>query len=121
MDPKYKKANSKDFTIVKRIIQLWDRTMHRYRYRIDLWKQYLSFCFVIKSRKVFYKALSHAVKFNPFDLDLWLAGVYYEFEVVSNPWRARKVFHKALKINRKLPQFWIEYFRFEMQFAQKIL
>ena len=33
-----KKFNNRDFTIVKRIINLWDRIMNKYRYRIDLWK-----------------------------------------------------------------------------------
>ena len=77
IDPKYKRANTKDFTIVKRAIRLWDRTLHKYRFRIDLWKQYLLFCHTIKSKKAFYKALTNAVRFNPFELELWLAGVYY--------------------------------------------
>lgn len=112
LDPRFKKANTKDFSVVKRIIRLWDRTMHRYRYRIDLWKEYLAFCYVVKSRKTFYKALSTAVKFNPFDLELWLAGVYYEVEANNNPWKGRKVFHKALKTNRQDRRFWAEYLRF---------
>lgn len=95
--------------------------MHKYRYRIDLWKQYLAFCFTVKSRKTFYKALSNAVKFNPFSLELWLSGVYYEFEVNKNPWKARKVFHKAIKVNRTNLEFWVEYLRFELMFAQLIL
>lgn len=95
--------------------------MHRYRYRIDLWKEYLAFCYVVKSRKTFYKALSNAVKFNPFNLELWLAGVYYEVEANNNPWKARKVFHKALKTNRLDRQFWAEYLRFELTFAQIVL
>jgi U3 small nucleolar RNA-associated protein 6 len=107
MDPKYKKTDTRDFTIVKRAIRLWDRTMHKYRYRIELWKQYLAFCYVVKSRKTFYKALSNAVKFNPFSLELWLSGVYYEFEVNKNPWKARKVYHKALKVNRTNLEFWV--------------
>jgi U3 small nucleolar RNA-associated protein 6 len=42
--------------------------MHKYKYRIDLWKQYLSFAYVIKSKKIFYKALSNAIRFNPFNI-----------------------------------------------------
>lgn len=121
LDPRFRKANTKDFSVVKRIIRLWDRTMYRYRYRIDLWKEYLAFCYVVKSRRTFYKALSNAVKFNPFELDLWLSGVYYEVEANNNPWKARKVFHKALKTNRTNRRFWQEYLRFELTFAQIIL
>ena len=52
--------------VIKRIIKLWDRTMHKYRYRMYLWKQYLIFCIVIKSKKHFYKALTNALRFLPF-------------------------------------------------------
>jgi Tfp pilus assembly protein PilF len=87
--------------------------MHKYRFRIDLWKQYLAFCHAIKSKKAFYKALTNAVRFNPFSLELWLAGAYYEFEVIKNPWKARKIFHKALKLNKSNIDLWKEYLRFE--------
>lgn len=61
------------------------------------------------------------MKFNPFSLDLWLSGVFYEFEVNKNPWKARKVFHKAIKVNRTNLEFWVEYLRFELMFTQIIL
>ena len=39
--------------VVKRIIKLWDRTMHKFKHNVDLWKQYLQFCIVIKSSFIF--------------------------------------------------------------------
>lgn len=56
------------FIVVRRIIKLWDRTMHKYRFRAYLWKQYLSFCIIIKSKKHFYKALTNALRFLPFEV-----------------------------------------------------
>ena len=37
ISPVYKYSN----IVIKRIIKLWDRTMHKFRYRTYLWKQYL--------------------------------------------------------------------------------
>jgi hypothetical protein len=35
---------------------------------------------------------------NPYELDLWLLAAYYEFDVLKNPFNARKIFYKALKV-----------------------
>jgi hypothetical protein len=52
--------------------------MHKYKYRAYLWKQYMAFCIAIKSKKHFYKALTNALRFLPFEVDLWKIGVRYE-------------------------------------------
>lgn len=94
----FRKQGKTDFSVVRRIIKLWDRTMHKYRFRAYLWKQYLSFCIAIKSKKHFYKALTNALRFLPFELQLWKIGVRYEVEIGRNLWKARKLFHKGLKL-----------------------
>lgn len=52
--------------------------MHKFKYDIELWKQYLDFCIKSSSKKQFYKALSFALRFVPFSEDLWMIGVHYE-------------------------------------------
>jgi len=64
-NPLFKKQSSSDFSIVKRVIRIWDKTMHKYKFQLKLWKQYLSFCISIKSKKHFYKALTNGLKFLP--------------------------------------------------------
>jgi len=36
---------------------------------------------------------------NVKSLDIWLLAAYYQFEMNNNPFKARKMFLKALKIN----------------------
>lgn len=72
--------------------------MHKYKFKLHLWKQYLKFCITIASKKHFYKALTNALRFLPFELDLWKIGVEYEKEVGHNLWKARKILIKAMKI-----------------------
>lgn len=86
--------------------------MHKFKYNVDLWKQYLDFCIKTKSKNQFYKALSNALRFLPFCEDLWLIGVYYEIEVGLNLWKARKIFIKALRSNSTKVNLWLEMFKF---------
>ena len=89
---------------------------HKYPYRISLWQEYLIFCYKIHSKKQFFKALSLALSHNANNLKFWLLGVYYEFDVQKNPFKARKLFFKALKLNGRNLDFWLEYFSFEIKF-----
>lgn len=63
--------------VVRRIIKLWERTMFKFKYNVDLWKQFLDFCIKNQSKKQFYRALSSAIRFVPFSEDLWLIGINY--------------------------------------------
>ncbi|CAD8135269.1 unnamed protein product [Paramecium pentaurelia] len=109
-----KKVTTRDYAIVKRIIYIWDRIMNKYRYNIDLWKQYLSFCYIIESKKHFFKVITKALNFNPFNTDLWLAGALFELEKAHNPIKARKIFYQALRINNKNVDLWGSYLDFEL-------
>lgn len=40
--------------------------------------------------------MSAALRFNPYSIELWLMAIYYEFESNKNPFKARKIFYKAL-------------------------
>ena len=105
---------------MRRIIQLFDRMTTKYRHRIDLFKQYLVFCYKIHSKKQIAKVLSQALATHPNSLLFWLLGVYHEFEVERNPFKARKIFFKALKINGANLDFWREYFGFEARFFKLV-
>ena len=54
------------FLVVRRIIKLWERTMFKFKYNVELWKQFLQFCVVNHSKKQFYRALSNGIRFLPF-------------------------------------------------------
>ena len=104
-----------DFAIVKRIVRLWDRTMHKYKFNLRLWRQYLSFCVAIKSKKHFYKTLTNGLRFLPYEVELWKIGAVYEMERGMNMWKGRKILIKGLKMvpeggrNLELAEFMIKY------------
>ncbi len=109
---------------MKRILRLWDRTMHKYKFKLHLWKQYLQFCLAIASRKHFYKALTNALRFLPFELDLWRIAIAYEQEVGRNLWRGRKILIKGLKMVPSGPrnvELGEDMLRFELDFLNTII
>jgi hypothetical protein len=119
-NPLFKKQAKTDFVLINRIIRLWDRTTHKFKYDVNLWKQFLDFCITIESKKQFYKALSASLRFLPFAEDLWLIGVHYEIEIGLNMWKARKIFIKALRLNSTSVNLWVHMFRFEIQFLKSL-
>ncbi|KRX10234.1 hypothetical protein PPERSA_07319 [Pseudocohnilembus persalinus] len=113
---KIKKENERDYQIIKRIIQLWDKATTKYKYDINLWKQYLSFCYYLKSKRLFFKAVTNALSFNSNNEELWQIAANYEFEVNKNPFKARKIYYKGLKVNSKNSILWSKFLEFELKF-----
>lgn len=72
------------------------------------------------SRKNFYRVFSNAIRFNAGAVKLWLLGIYYEFEVLRNPFKGRQMFLRALKLNSASAEIWSEYLRFECKFVKLI-
>ena len=48
---------------------------------------------------MFFKAVTNALRFNPNHVEFWVAAAFFEFEVCRNPFKARKIFYKALVKN----------------------
>jgi hypothetical protein len=97
---------------------LFDRLCAKFRYRQELWKEYLKFCIQAASRKNFYRVFSNAVRYNSSSLLLWKIAIYFEFDFNLNPFKGRQLFVKALKMNSSVKAFWIEYLRFEAKFVK---
>ena len=54
-----------DGLIRKRITQIWSRCTFKFKYRIDLWKQFLGFCHMTGKKKLFERIVSRGLRFNP--------------------------------------------------------
>jgi len=72
--------------------------MHKYKFKLHLWKQYLSFTIAINSKKHFFKVLTNGLKFLPYEIDLWKIGATYEMEYGMNVWKGRRILIKGLKM-----------------------
>jgi hypothetical protein len=57
-----------DGVLRKRITQIWARCTFKYKYRVDLWKQFLAFCYAVRDPLLFERIVSRALRFNPASL-----------------------------------------------------
>ena len=64
--------------------------------------------------------LSKAVQTHPTVLDFWLIGVYTELDIKGNLFSGRKLMLQAIRNNIQNPSFYLEYFRFEVRFFEKV-
>lgn len=64
--------------------------------------------------------LSKAVQTHPTVLDFWLIGVYTELDIKGNLFSGRKLMLQAIRNNSQNPSFYLEYFRFEVRFFEKV-
>lgn len=53
-------------------------------------------------------------------LDFWLIGVYTELDLKGNLFSGRKLMLQAIRNNSDNPAFYVEYFRFEVRFFEKV-
>ena len=53
-------------------------------------------------------------------LDFWLIGVYTELDVKGNLFSGRKLMLQAIRNNPDNANFYVEYFRFEVRFFEKV-
>jgi hypothetical protein len=57
---------------------------------------------------------------HPTVLDFWLIGVYTELDIKGNLFSGRKLMLQGIRNNPLNPQFYVEYFRFEVSFYDKV-
>lgn len=64
--------------------------------------------------------LSRALQLHPQCLDFWLIGAYTELDLKGNLFNGRKLILSAIRTNQTNPRFYVEYFRFEIKFYEKV-
>ena len=84
-------------------------------------KAYLKFCVQVNSKVQFNQVFQKNLRYFASRVEYWLIAVYFEFDVLRNPFKARSLFHRALAVNRTQPEFWAEYLLFEVKFASLML
>jgi hypothetical protein len=85
-----------------------------------LWKEYLEYLVNTKSYQKLNRVLSKAVQIHPTVLDFWLVGVYTELDLKGNLFSGRKLMLQAIRNNPLNPEYYLEYFRFEVRFFEKV-
>ncbi|CEG43302.1 u3 small nucleolar rna-associated protein 6 [Plasmopara halstedii] len=105
---------------VKRVHNIFDRVLFKHRGSIELWLQYVAFCKREGSSRVLSAVFSRALQSNPRCAELWIEAASYEFGVNLNVDSARVLMQRAIRLNKENRKLWIEYFRLELLYVQKL-
>ncbi|KAG7377100.1 U3 snoRNP protein [Phytophthora pseudosyringae] len=104
----------------KRVHNIFDRVLFKHRGSVELWLQYVAFCKREGSSRVLSSVFSRALQSHPRSAELWIEAASYEFGVNLNVDSARVLMQRAIRLNKHNHKLWIEYFRLELLYVQKL-
>jgi len=120
VDTGKQKSHLGDHAVKKRVMHLYDRATRKFKLNISLWKEYLEYLVHHRSFQKLNRVLSLCVQTHSTVLDFWLIGVYTELDLKGNLFSGRKLMLQAIINNSDNPAFYVEYFRFEVRFFEKV-
>ncbi|KAL3672299.1 hypothetical protein V7S43_002957 [Phytophthora oleae] len=114
------KVSLGDTAGTRRVHNIFDRVLFKHRGSIELWLQYVAFCKREGSSRVLSSVFSRALQSHPRSAELWIEAASYEFGVNLNVDSARVLMQRAIRLNKHHQKLWLEYFRLELLYAQKL-
>ncbi|KAJ1903757.1 U3 snoRNP protein, partial [Coemansia sp. IMI 209127] len=121
------KTTVSDYSIDQRIISIFERALVRHSQDKTLWLQFIAFVKGLGSSsdnngysRMLSKIHARAITSHPFDPKMWVVAADNEFRDNGNGGAARKLMQRALRVNPKSKELWIEYFRLELLLVEKI-
>ena len=110
-----------DYSIVRRIHSLYQKTLKKYKGDVELWLQYFEWSKAIGSSKALGRSFARAIQLHPTNPAFWILAACWEYEENSNMKSARILLQRGLRINQSSHKLWIEYFKLELLYVQKLI
>ena len=114
------KCHSADAMPIKKIHQVFARATKKFSADLDLWLEYIKHCIQFESTKVLSRVFGQALLLHPLEVKLWILASRFEMENQSNMPAARTLMHRALRIIPENEELWLEYFRLELLYLDKL-
>ncbi|GMF99153.1 hypothetical protein B5S33_g3652 [[Candida] boidinii] len=115
------KASISDWSINRRILFIFKRSINRFPNENQLWSEYIKFCKKNGSVKVIYKAYTNLLQLQPRNINAWLSAAKFEFEYNANAKGARNLLQRSLRFNSESLDLWLNYAKFELNYISKLL
>jgi U3 small nucleolar RNA-associated protein 6 len=104
----------------RRVVTVYERAVHRYPGTLALWQRYLDYCSSCEESRRLNALFGRALQLHPTHVPFWLRAARHQFDENANMDVARKLMLRALRINRSSELLWIQYFRFEYCYIDRI-
>ncbi|XP_057753057.1 uncharacterized protein LOC130970890 [Arachis stenosperma] len=115
---KLRKSKS-DAAGMRRIVEIYELALKRYKGDIDLWFRYLEFCRQRKNGRM-KKALAKVIRFHPKVPGVWIYTAAWEFDNNLNVAAARALMQEGLRVCPTSEDLWVEYLRMELVYLNKL-
>eukprot|EP01134_Creolimax_fragrantissima_P005776 CFRG5776T1 len=115
-----KKNTPAEYAIIRRVHFIYRRLLKKFGSDPKLWVQYFDFCKRNESTRLLGRAFADALSVHPREADMWVEAAKYEFEERANIRSARILMQRGLRLNPKSKTLWLEYFRLENMYHEKV-
>ncbi|XP_064604672.1 U3 small nucleolar RNA-associated protein 6 homolog [Liolophura sinensis] len=109
-----------DIAIVQRIHQLFRLATTRFKDDIKLWLSHIEFAKERREKATVSRLFTNMLQIHNKKPDLWLLAAKWEFEENVNSENARSLLQRGLRFNSDSRKLWLEYYRMELLFAEKM-
>eukprot|EP00897_Mesotaenium_endlicherianum_P009985 jgi/Mesen1/9014/ME000565S08343 len=114
------RSSLSDRAITRRVIFIYERAVRKFRGDLRLWLKYMEFCREHGGTRQMQKVITKALQLHPATPGLWIYAAAWEFEHNANVVAARALMQRGLRMCPKAELLWLEYFRMELTYAQKL-
>ncbi|XP_060072023.1 U3 small nucleolar RNA-associated protein 6 homolog [Ylistrum balloti] len=109
-----------DNAISQRIHKLFRLATYRFQDDVKLWLSHVQFSKTRKEKTTISKLFTQMLQVHNRKPDLWIGAAKWEFEENMNHENARHMLQKGIRFNPSSKQLWLEYYRMELLFAEKL-
>ncbi|KAG1703637.1 U3 small nucleolar RNA-associated protein 6 [Nymphon striatum] len=105
---------------IQGINRLFKMAVFLFQNDIDLWIAHISFLKKIHWTGSISKMYARMLQVHSKVPEVWIDASKWEFESNSSPENARSLMQRSLRFNVKSEKLWLEYFKLELMFAEKM-
>ena len=117
-----KKNDYYDFHFIRRIIVLYKKCLIKFNKNNDnIWMEYFNFLLINKCNDILNKEIGRCLTMHPTKIIFWKIAAYHEYEDNLNFQNARNILQKCIKLNPGNIEAYLEYFTFELVFAENLI
>uniref|UniRef100_A0A2R5L4Z8 Putative u3 small nucleolar rna-associated protein 6 n=1 Tax=Ornithodoros turicata TaxID=34597 RepID=A0A2R5L4Z8_9ACAR len=109
-----------DFTIARKIHQLFKKAVLRFNDDIKLWLSHIDFCSRMGWEHAVSTMYARMLQMHSHRPEIWAAAAKWEMESQNSPETARQILQRGLRFNEKSQLLWHEYFRMELLYTEKM-
>lgn len=107
--------------VIRRIIVLFKKCLQKFFKDEKIWLEFFNFLIKNNSLKILNKEIGVALVKHPTNITFWKIAAYNELENNFNSITARQLMQKCIRLNSSNLDAYLEYFVFEIVFANKYL